>query len=89
MPDYLAIARPGEVWGETGPQARQLQSPLGGKRVGPVQESLAGAGGLAEVEMQGEVGGEVARTARDTIRQMNTQIEQEILGEGEARRGWN
>ena len=39
MPDYLAIARPGEVWGETGPQARQLQSLLGGKRVGPVQES--------------------------------------------------
>ena len=29
--------------------------------------------------MQGEVGREVARTARDTIRQMDTQIEQEIL----------
>ena len=29
--------------------------------------------------MQGEVGREVARTARDAIRQMDTQIEQEIL----------
>ena len=38
---------------------------------------------LQEFEMQGEVGRnmgrDVARTARDTIRQMNTQIEQEIL----------
>ena len=29
--------------------------------------------------MQGEVGREVARTARDTIRQMDTQLEEEIL----------
>lgn len=34
---------------------------------------------LQEFEMQGEVGRDVARTARDTIRQMDTQIEQEIL----------
>ena len=38
---------------------------------------------LQEFEMQGEVGRnmerDVARTARDTLRQMNTQIEQEIL----------
>ena len=29
--------------------------------------------------MQGEVGRELARTARNTIRQMDTQIEQSIL----------
>ena len=29
--------------------------------------------------MQGEVGRELARTARNTIRQMDTQIEQKIL----------
>jgi len=34
---------------------------------------------LQEFEMQGEVGRDVARTARDTIRQMESQIEQEIL----------
>jgi len=34
---------------------------------------------LQEVEMQGEVGRDVVRTARDTIRQTDSQLEQDIL----------
>ena len=62
----------GGVWGEAGPQAGQLHYLLANVlNIYMYRRAL--------LEQEFEMQEEVATTARDTIRQMNTQIEQEIL----------
>ena len=70
----------GGVWGEAGPQAGQLHYLLANVlNIDLYRRGLLEQVALQEFEMQGEVGRnmgrDVARTARDTIRQMNNHIE--------------
>ena len=70
----------GGVWGEAGPQAGQLHYLLANVlNIDLYRRGLLEQVALQEFEMQGEVGRDVARTAGFSIRQMDTQLEQEIL----------